>query len=293
MTEPRGPRASRRVVVFGVDGVRFDTLGQAATPHIDAIAAEGFLAPVLVDAAVPTISGPVWTTMATGVLPDTHRIFDNDLRGHRIADHPDYLSRIRTVRPGARTYACAGWPQLVHETAGGPIFLGGGFLPDGADDTLGNANRRSEVLTADAVRVLGSEDVAAAFVYFVEPDEVAHKLGVCPEYVDAIERSDARIGQVLDAIQARSTYADEEWTILVATDHGHRDEGGHGGDSIVERTAWIAASGPTVPSEPPAALEQVDVHAQVLTALDIAIDPAWGLVSQPFGTRRGAPLTPS
>lgn len=61
--------------------------------------------------------------------------------------------------------------------------------------------------------------------------------------------------------------------------------GGHGGESEPERTAWIAASGPGVPGDPPAALEQADVHAHVLFALGIAPRPEWALAGRPFSAR--------
>ncbi len=48
------------VLVIGVDGVRFDHLGPDATPAITRLGQAGFLAPVPVDAATPTWSGPRW-----------------------------------------------------------------------------------------------------------------------------------------------------------------------------------------------------------------------------------------
>lgn len=55
-----------------------------------------------VNDAAPTISGPGWTTVATGVLADLHGVYGNDLDGHRIADHPDFLTRIRTAAVGIK-----------------------------------------------------------------------------------------------------------------------------------------------------------------------------------------------
>ncbi|SCL26685.1 hypothetical protein GA0070624_3354 [Micromonospora rhizosphaerae] len=66
-------------------------------------------------------------------------------------------------------------------------------------------------------------------------------------YISAIEAADRRIGQILDAISTRPSYADEEWTTIVVTDHGHRDGGGHGQRTRWERTAWIAAAAPASP----------------------------------------------
>ncbi|MFI5082332.1 MAG: alkaline phosphatase family protein [Streptosporangiales bacterium] len=54
------------VMVVGVDGVRFDFLGPDSAPSVWALGQAGFLAPVPVDEATPTWSGPCWATIATG-----------------------------------------------------------------------------------------------------------------------------------------------------------------------------------------------------------------------------------
>ena len=84
--------SASRVLVIGIDGVRLDVLRSVSTPHIDALAAEGFLAPVRIDDATPTWSGPCWATIATGVSADKHGIMHNVFTGHRLADHPDFLT---------------------------------------------------------------------------------------------------------------------------------------------------------------------------------------------------------
>ncbi|HEY8458623.1 MAG TPA: alkaline phosphatase family protein [Actinopolymorphaceae bacterium] len=275
-------RKKQRVVVFGVDGVRYDTLRAARTPRIDAIAAAGFLAPVQVNQAGPTISGPTWATVASGVLATTHGIFNNELYGHRLDEHPDFLTRVRQAIPGAQTFAAGDWPPLMSKASGGPIFRDADLCLSATEHGPDSWQPGEDRIASEAAKALGTREITAAFIYFVGPDVVAHARGVCPEYVAAIEESDARIGRILDAIQARPTAADEEWTVIVVTDHGHVDTGGHGGDSAEERTAWIAAAGPTVPAQAPADLEQADVHAQVLHTLGIPIAPDWNLFGRPF-----------
>ncbi|HET9975176.1 MAG TPA: alkaline phosphatase family protein, partial [Streptosporangiaceae bacterium] len=75
------PEASgtSRVLVIGVDGVRFDYLGPDATPAIWAFGQAGFLAAVPVDETTPTWSGPCWATIATGTGVAGHGITGNDL----------------------------------------------------------------------------------------------------------------------------------------------------------------------------------------------------------------------
>jgi hypothetical protein len=85
-------------------------------------------------------------------------------------------------------------------------------------------------------------------------------------------------------VRSRRTYAQEDWLILMSTDHGHRDAGGHGGDSPVEMTSFFLASGPSVAKGRPAArADIVDVAVTALAHLGVAIDPAWNLDGKVVG----------
>ena len=117
---PSGPtlrQASGHVLVIGVDGVRFDLVGPDTTPAVWGMGQAGFLAPVPVDEATPTWSGPCWATIATGTGVTGHGITGNDLTGHRLADHPDFLTR--ATRAGLPTLlAVSGWPPLARPEGG-------------------------------------------------------------------------------------------------------------------------------------------------------------------------------
>ncbi|GLZ78823.1 AP endonuclease [Actinorhabdospora filicis] len=248
-----------RVIVFGIDGVRLDTLRAASTPHIDAIAAAGSLAPVRIREVNPTISGPCWATIATGVHADAHAILGNDLSGHALDDHPCFLRRATDA--GLRSYGAAAWPPLLTPDSGGPIFRPAiAFAPAVRDGQPAGGDPVTDAQVADhAVETLSALDPHVSFVYFGHPDEVAHHIGTGAEYTQAIEHSDMLLGRVVAAARAR---AEVDWTFLVVTDHGHVDGGGHGGDSDVERTAWIAANRAL-----PADVEHASIPALVASAL--------------------------
>ena len=72
---------------------------------------------------------------------------------------------------------------------------------------------------------------------------------------------------VLAAVRARPGFAAERWTFLVVTDHGHRDEGGHGGRTRWERTAWLAACGAGIGPQAPTGVSHVSVAPTVLDVL--------------------------
>jgi arylsulfatase A-like enzyme len=121
--------------------------------------------------------------------------------------------------------------------------------------------------------------VDAAFVYLGAVDETAHLHGCGARYEAAIENADARLGLLLDAVRSRPGFGHEDWTFLVVTDHGHVDEGGHGGRSDPERTAWIACCGPDVAPgcAPRRVVRHVDVVPHVFHALGLEPDRHWTL----------------
>ncbi|GAA4894876.1 type I phosphodiesterase/nucleotide pyrophosphatase [Stackebrandtia albiflava] len=258
-----------KVVVFGIDGVRFDTLQQAHTPHLDGIAATGFLTRTRIRDVNPTISGPCWATIATGVHADAHGILGNDLTGNHLADHPCFLAKATAA--GYRSYAAAGWLPLLTDAQGGPVFRPHSFYtPPRPPGSHTGGDAESDQHTADhAAHALRGTDIDIAFVYIGQVDETGHDHGTGPEYRKAVEAADTCVGQVLDAIASRPGYDTETWTILAVTDHGHRDGGGHGGDSDLERTAWIAGSGPGLNPDTCAHVEHADIHALALRPLGL------------------------
>ncbi|MFJ1702409.1 alkaline phosphatase family protein [Kitasatospora sp. NPDC088346] len=290
---PTGPR---RVLVVGIDGVRLDLLPELHTPHLDAVAKAGFLAPVLVDDATPTMSGPCWATITTGVGVAKHGVLGNHLGGNRLDVFPDFTTRLAATHR-RRTFAAGGWEPLFLARSGGPLFAAPGRLSYVAplEDTPQAWEVCDERVTAEAEYVLGrsDDDPQASFVYLGAVDETAHFLGCGEEYRHSAEAADRRLGRLLAAVDGRPNRAGEEWTVIVVTDHGHVDQGGHGGRSELERTAWIAAQGPgIVPGGAVRPLHHTDVAAHVYAALEIVPDPHWTLDGRPF-TPAGEPAPAS
>lgn len=259
-----------KVVVFGIDGVRLDSLRKAVTPRLDAIAAAGFLTPLRIPDVNPTISGPCWATIATGVYSDVHGIKGNQLAGNHLDEHPCFLAR--AASHGFDTYAAAGWLPLLTQKQGGPIFRPHRqFTPPRPEKSKTGGDSVSDGLVADAAaHELRTSDVDLAFVYVGQADEVGHYQGTGDEYVASIENADRCVGQVCDAIASRETFSNEQWTYLAVTDHGHRDGGGHGGDSDLERTAWIAGCGPELSDENTDKLGHADIPSLALQPLGVA-----------------------
>ena len=83
----------------------------------------------------------------------------------------------------------------------------------------------------------------------------------------AVRAADQRVGRLLAAVRSRLSHERENWTIVVVTDHGHLDRGGHGGREPEVATAWAAAAGPGIwPGAPPLISRQEEVAPLVLAA---------------------------
>lgn len=237
------------------------------------------------DADTPTMSGPCWATVVTGVTVAEHGVRSNDFTGNRLDVFPDFATRL-AAQDGRRTFVAAGWRPLMQAQDGGPLFR----APAGAAEAWEHCD---EQVTDAAVRVLADPapdaDTVASFVYLGAPDETAHILGCGEPYEASIRRADARLGRLLGAVRSRPTYADEQWTFFVVTDHGHVDAGGHGGRTPEERTAWPAAAGPGI-GPAPRPPRHADVAAQVFAALGRHPDRHWTLDGRRFAAAPPAVL---
>jgi predicted AlkP superfamily pyrophosphatase or phosphodiesterase len=232
-----------KALVIGIDGLRWDRVNRGNAPRLTALADNGVFAPSLLDvtSGTRTDSGPGWSTIATGVWPDKHGVLDNSFATKRYELYPDFLTRL--AREGRTTFAAVDWPPLAQVGTFGPEI---GTLVAGDGEEHGYLVE-DERMTAAAVEGLQGSD--ATFVYLGCVDIAGHMTGpLSTEYSLAIEWVDAMVGELLDAIARRHIFVAEKWLTIVTTDHGHRDEGDHGGYSDAERATFILAATPGLPS---------------------------------------------
>ncbi|MFJ9558505.1 alkaline phosphatase family protein [Streptomyces fuscichromogenes] len=281
-----------KVLVVGMDGLRHDRLTRpgAHAPVLHGLLAAGAHGTSLLPygerdgqaeggpstSMAYTDSGPGWSSVLTGVWPDRHGVTGNDFRGADYTRYPDFLTRAVAARPGLRTAAAVSWPELVHRGVLGPA-VGHRVRHDGESDGYLDADAR---VARTALGWLTDDDPDLLFVYFGGTDEAGHATGpLSAAYDAALLAQDAHLGRLLAALDARGP--GERWTVLVTTDHGHLDTGGHGGDTDAERQVFVILAEPgTPPGTRLDAPRLVDIAPTVLDRLGIAVDPAWGLAGR-------------
>ena len=264
-----------KILLIGIDGLILNrALDSGRAPILKKLWEASYFCDMTVD--LPTVSGPSWTTLLTGTTQEIHHVIDNDFTNHKLDQAPDLLTQASLLHPDVTTYAAAGWPPLIDPNDLGPVirtrpeeqnqgkhFI---FVRDG--ETHGYERIDKEV-SEHATSTINTSAPDLNFIYFCGADEAGHLYGTLNgPYFDAIARIDSYVGNLYEAISGRTKSFGEKWLIVITTDHGHRDEGGHGGDSQQERASFVIAHGigrphPSWPSQ----IKPETLVGQILTTL--------------------------
>ncbi len=109
-------------------------------------------------------------------------------------------------------------------------------------------NGDDEALTDDICTYF--DEGNAPTLFFVQLDSVdaaGHSYGSSSEeYMKAISTADGYVGRIYDAISRNGLM--EDGLFIVAADHGHKADGGHGRFSMRETNTTVAVAGKTVVS---------------------------------------------
>ncbi|NOV03590.1 NPCBM/NEW2 domain-containing protein, partial [Paenibacillus planticolens] len=291
----------RKVLILGLDGTRQDALQEANTPNIDGLVQDGASYFSAWANASDTWSGTGWSSIFTGVWKAKHGVTNNTFSGNNFTVFPNLLKRAKQVNPNLYISSIVQWAPINDN------------LIDGID--LEFRGETDDIVTNKAVQHLQFDNPDVTFVHFDEIDAAGHSTGFTPQndkYMSAIEKTDAEIGRIMNAVKARSTYSQEDWLIIVTTDHGgvagNGSGGSHGGSSETERKVFLIVSGPdaargvinppstpypsntTTPNTTLTGIIQPDVVVTALTFLGIPIDSGWNLDGRPVGLASSPPL---
>jgi hypothetical protein len=221
----------RKVLFIGIDGCRYDAIAAANTPAIDNLLSSAiYSAHGLTN--YPTWSGTGWSNMLTGVWHTKHGVTDNTFTGSNYGAFPDFLSRAEAYNPGLSTYSVVHWSPLNNN------------IIQSIDHKI-NVPTDLEVRD-NAVSILTNNNPDILFVAFDDVDHAGHSHGFSPdipEYLEQIELTDQYISEIIAALKSRPTYDQEDWLVMLTTDHGGTSAG-HGGGTLEERTIFTIYSNP-------------------------------------------------
>jgi hypothetical protein len=258
---PWATSAAPKVLLVGIDGVQHQRVRELQLPVLTQLpTATAYTGGIVgTSSEVPTVSGPGWVTALTGVWANKHGVHSNESEATD-AQFPSVFKRLRDARPDAYIASLSSW---------GPIntqYL----VRDVAGNNLNLSDVSDAATVVRAIDTLRRTPADLVFVHLSDPDNVAHADGFGASYDNALRVADRQLGQLLSAVKQRDR-TDEDWLVLVTTDHGRTPGSGHGhgGQTRQEKEIFIAAN-----------RVLNDEFQSALITLDSSFDGLYGHVAQ-------------
>lgn len=247
---PEG-KTVKKCYIIGFDGARCDAvtvLNGSAQSGINMISQQGGLYTAYCGGESfffdkqKTCTAPGWASILTGKWADAHKVYDNGMV--KTNDCLTILTRlVEDGKADSAAFKCV-W--------GGHITDTNATYKDEVKYTQDkNINVRWETYTWDDTlqaalldEVKGSSCADIIFSIYERPDSAGHSTGFSadnPDYTEAMKLCDKDAFDLIEAIQARSTYGAEDWLIIITSDHGGYKTG-HGTRTFGTRTTFIASN---------------------------------------------------
>ncbi len=249
---PEGKKV-KKAVFIGYDGFRADGLENIKDNEKSAIMylkAQGglyhtFSGGISGVNEQATSTAPSWMAMLTGGWGEYNGITDNSQIKKEMAE--TFLTSL--AKQGHYASFTTSWREHTELT----------YRPDIAqsiktglpveythqiDDTATYYQILKYVSKSDKMQKTPAEDPDVIFFTLEYADHAGHNTGFGnqnEEYIKGCLNDDAYGYDIVKTIEQRSTYSEEDWLIIISTDHGGTKLS-HGGQTPFERMTWLACN---------------------------------------------------
>ena len=224
----------KKVLIIGIDGCRADALELANTPVLDNLIQNGIYSPDALNDDI-TVSGPGWSAILCGVWSDKHLSIDNSFNNTDYFNFPPIFKYAEDFDDNLNTVSICNWNPINDN-----------IVQNYSDFKL-NVSSDYDV-SSEASTYITNNDPDLIFLHFDDVDHAGHNYGFSPnitEYITSIEAVDDLLDPVMQAIYQRPNYLNEDWIILVTSDHGGVGTS-HGGTSIEHENVVVIVSGDNI-----------------------------------------------
>ena len=231
-----------KALMIMVDGMRADAVENMRLPALQALREgrwqpgySGFstLTAQTISNARPS-SAANHATIATGVTAEKTKVYKNgDTPKGDFARWPSWMARVADARPGTKALYAYSWSGDV-KLAPHPKVVNLPITSVVSNNWPVTGGYAASARTTP--EIMSRADAPDATLYFIDiGDWGGHRSGFYPyggEYLLDIQLADRIIGETLDAIASRPSFKDEDWLVMVTSDHGgygksHGIWGGH------------------------------------------------------------------
>jgi len=259
---PTGSPSSAGVTILLVDGLRLDASRRMQT--LNALRLEG--ADIEAQVGTPSFSRPGRATVAVGAYPAIHGVTSN--RQKREIPLDNIIRRVGAMGGTCRIAGSKIWSSLF----GKDIERCGVYR-------AGEAKEGPGAFVRQVPDVRASQEAGIAFILqepamlriadIISTDFAAHEYGgTSPEYLSEVQRTDVLLGELVRTLDLTKE------TLIVTSDHGHRDAGGHGGEEAEVLSIPIVMVGAGIKPGAVAKASQADIAPTVAALLGAALPAA-------------------
>lgn len=251
----------RKTVFVIIDGITVDNIERMKPSAIFDIASVGHYSRGYCGGKVgqysetPTISAVGYNNILTGTWVNKHNVKNNENQ----SPNYNYWSIFRIAKEQETNFTTALYSSWTDNRT---MLLGEGkpetgnlkidYVYDGYDLDKENFPKREydlhiydidSVVCERAAECIRTEAPDLNWVYMWYPDDAYHIFGDGSFSDEYVYKEDALIAKVWEAVKYREMEHNEEWLVIVLTDHGRDELGyGHGGQSDRARAIWMSTN---------------------------------------------------
>lgn len=255
----------KKAVFIIVDGIPADLIEKLPTPALDSIAgARGYKRARVGGEKgsyneTPTISAVGYNSVLTGTYVNKHNVWGN--YGKDI-DSPNYNYKtifrlLKDNDPSKKIAIFSSWldnrTRLVGESLPRTGNITFDIKYDGLElDTVAfpkdtndlRMHHIDEAVVNKAAATIRDSAPDLSWIYLEFTDDMGHAFGDGDKFYDAIRMMDNQMSRIWSAVQYRKSKFNEDWLVMITTDHGRDSATGrnHGGQSDREKRGWIVTN---------------------------------------------------
>ncbi len=247
---PEG-KTEKKAVIIGYDGCRADILKEKNNNGaINALLKDGATINLAYCGGVnypekntqDTSTAPGWCSILTGEWADVHGITGNDIT--KSLDTKTLLTSLVEENVIDKSSFLTKWKG--HFSRNNATYLAEKqYCEENSIDVNYNLCKNDDGVHEAAIAELSDKDCADfTFIIYEHTDSAGHNSGFTfnnPKYKTSFLDEDACGLEIINTIKARENYENEDWLIIVTSDHGGIGTN-HGKESIQERMTFIVTN---------------------------------------------------
>ena len=248
---PEG-KTEKKAIIIGFDGCRADVLKEMQNENsvVSAMLQDGASINLAYCGGVnypaentqDTSTAPGWCSILTGVWADKHGITANGIQ--KSLEYKTLLTTLVEDDVIDSSTFITKWKGHFSKKKS-TYILEKEYCEENNLNVAFNRCKNDEASYQFTLNEIGKKDCADFIFVIYEPtDSTGHNLGFTinnPEYKEAFKTADKYGYETLNAIKQRETYDNEDWLIIVTSDHGGINTD-HGGPSVQERMTFIVSN---------------------------------------------------